>query len=58
MGCKIERIPEGYVGCTLTCAPYVVLARKVVPAGEKPDVLESSEKLGYFLKFCSQAEVF
>jgi len=39
VGCKIEWIPEGYVGCALTCAPYVVLARKVVPAGEKPDVL-------------------
>lgn len=39
VGCKIEWIPEGYVGCALTCAPYVVLARKVVPAGKKPDVL-------------------
>jgi len=39
VGCKIEEIPEGYVGCALTCAPYVVLARKVVPAGKNPDVL-------------------
>jgi hypothetical protein len=39
VGCKIEWIPEGYVGCALTCAPYVVLAREVVPARKKPDVL-------------------
>ena len=39
VGAKIEQVPEGCVGCALTCAPYVVLARKVVPAGEKPDVL-------------------
>lgn len=41
VGAKIERVPEGYVGCALTCAPYVVLARKAVPAGQKPDVLLS-----------------
>jgi len=39
VGAKIERVPEGYVGCALTCAPYVVLARKAVPFGKKPDVL-------------------
>ncbi len=39
VGGKIEWIPEGHVGSALTCAPYVVLARKVVPAGEKPEVL-------------------
>jgi len=41
VGCKIEEVPPGYVGCALTCAPYVVLARKAVPAGQKPDVLLS-----------------
>ncbi|MFQ5953243.1 MAG: histidine decarboxylase, pyruvoyl type [Candidatus Omnitrophota bacterium] len=39
VGGKIEWIPEGHVGSALTCAPYVVLARKVVPVGEKPEVL-------------------
>ena len=39
VGGKIEWIPEGYVGSALTCAPYVVLARGVVPVGEKVDVL-------------------
>ncbi len=39
VGCKAEWIPEGYTGCALTCAPYVVLARDAVPAGEKPDAL-------------------
>ena len=39
VGGKIEWIPEGHVGSALTCAPYVVLARQVVPVGEKPQVL-------------------
>jgi len=39
VGAKMEWIPEGHVGSALTCAPYVVLARKAVPAGEKPEVL-------------------
>ncbi len=39
VGAKIEWIPEGHVGSALTCAPYVVLARKAVPAGEKPEIL-------------------
>ena len=30
VGFKTEWVPEGYVGCGLTCAPYVVLARKAV----------------------------
>lgn len=41
VGAKMEWIPEGQVGSALTCAPYVVLARKAVPAGEKPEVLLS-----------------
>jgi histidine decarboxylase len=32
VGFKTEWVPEGYVGCALTCAPYVVLARNAVPA--------------------------
>jgi len=39
VGCKAEWIPKGYVGCALVCAPYVVLAKKAVPPGKKPDVL-------------------
>ncbi len=31
VGFKTEWVPEGYVGCALTCAPYVVLARNAVP---------------------------
>jgi len=31
VGYKTEWIPEGYVGCALTCAPYAVLAKKAVP---------------------------
>jgi len=33
IGYKTEWIPDGYVGCALTCAPYVVLARNAVPQG-------------------------
>lgn len=31
LGYKTEWIPEGYVGCSLTCAPYIVLAKNAVP---------------------------
>ncbi|GBE58061.1 histidine decarboxylase proenzyme precursor [bacterium BMS3Abin01] len=31
LGYRTGWIPEGYVGCALTCAPYVVLARNAVP---------------------------
>lgn len=31
VGFKTEWVPEGYIGCALTCAPYVVLARNAVP---------------------------
>ena len=31
LGYRTEWIPDGYVGCALSCAPYVVLARKAVP---------------------------
>lgn len=31
VGCKTEWVPEGHVGCSLTCAPYVVLAKKAIP---------------------------
>ncbi len=31
MGYKTRWVPEGHVGCALTCAPYVVLAKNAVP---------------------------
>ncbi len=31
VGFKTEWVPDGRVGCALTCAPYVVLARNAVP---------------------------
>lgn len=41
IGYKTEWIPEGYVGCSLTCAPYVVLAKNAVPPGQEPsDMLD------------------
>lgn len=36
VGYKTEWIPEGHVGCALTCAPYVVLAKNAIPAGKHP----------------------
>lgn len=31
VGFKSQWVPEGFVGCGLTCAPYLVLARNAVP---------------------------
>ncbi len=43
VGYKMEIIPEGYVGCALTCAPYVVLAKNAIPKKTKPaDMLKMS----------------
>jgi histidine decarboxylase len=39
VGYKTEWVPEGYVGCALTCAPYAVLARKAVPDGKTADAM-------------------
>lgn len=39
VGYKTEWIPAGYVGCALTCAPYVVLAKDAIPPGKTPDKL-------------------
>ncbi len=39
-GVKELVIPEGYVGCALTCAPYVTLAKNAIPKGcEAADLL-------------------
>ncbi len=32
VGFKTEWVPAGYVGCALTCAPYLVLAKNAVPS--------------------------
>ena len=39
VGYKTEWVPEGYVGCALTCAPYTVLAKKAVPEGKTADAI-------------------
>jgi len=39
VGYKTQWVPEGYVGCALTCAPYVVLAKKAIPEGKNADVM-------------------
>jgi histidine decarboxylase len=39
VGCKAKWMPERYIGCALTCVPYAVLAKNVIPAGKKPDAL-------------------
>jgi len=31
VGFKMEWVPEGHVGCALTCAPYLVLAKNAAP---------------------------
>ena len=31
VGYKYQFVPAGYVGCALTCAPYVVLAQNAIP---------------------------
>lgn len=41
VGYKTEWIPEGFVGCALTCAPYAVLAKNAIPEGKKPSDLLS-----------------
>ncbi len=35
-------IPEGHVGCALTCAPYIVLAKKAVPPSGPASMLSMS----------------
>jgi histidine decarboxylase len=41
VGFKMQWIPEGYIGCALTCAPYLVLAKNAVP--QRPsDLLDTS----------------
>lgn len=34
VGYKRLYVPEGYVGCALTCAPYILLAQNAIPEGE------------------------
>jgi histidine decarboxylase len=44
LGYKTEWIPEGTVGCALTCAPYVVLAKDAVPASGAASMLSMTVK--------------
>ena len=40
VGYKYLYVPQGYVGCALTCAPYVSLAQNSIPPGYVPsDIL-------------------
>jgi len=39
MGCKAAWVPEGQVGCAITCAPYLVLARQAIPKDQAPAAL-------------------
>ncbi len=36
LGYKIKWVPENHVGCALTCAPYVVLAKNAIPQNHQP----------------------
>lgn len=40
IGHRIKAVPAGYTGTALTCAPYVVLARKAVPAGGPAELVD------------------
>lgn len=31
LGFRHQWVPEGHVGCALTCAPYIVMAKKAIP---------------------------
>nr|YP_009306318.1 hypothetical protein [Derbesia sp. WEST4838]AOP19222.1 hypothetical protein [Derbesia sp. WEST4838] len=35
IGCKSLTVPSGTIGCALTCAPYVTLAKNAIPSGSK-----------------------
>jgi histidine decarboxylase len=41
VGFKSQWVPEGSIGCALTCAPYLVLAKNAVPSPVS-DLLEMS----------------
>ncbi len=36
VGYRTTWVPEGHVGCALTCAPYVVMAKNAIPKGGPP----------------------
>ena len=41
VGYKMLYVPEGYVGCALTCAPYVLLAKNSIPNDMRPSSLQN-----------------
>lgn len=42
VGFKTRWVPEGHVGCALTCAPYIVLAKKAIPSSGPASLLKMS----------------
>ncbi len=42
LGYKTEWIPEGHVGCALTCAPYIVMAKNAIPKKGPESLLSMS----------------
>lgn len=40
LGYKTEWIPEGHVGCSLTCAPYIVMAKNAIPPSGPTSMLK------------------
>ena len=42
IGYRSQWIPEGHVGCALTCAPYIVLAKNAVPVAGPEALLSMS----------------
>jgi histidine decarboxylase len=53
VGYRTEWVPERHIGCALTCAPYVVLAKNALPEKQKANQLlsitisEWEEKMGF-----------
>ena len=39
VGYKTQWVPEGYVGCSLTCAPYLVFAKNAIPSSGPASIM-------------------
>jgi len=50
VGYKFEWVPQGYVGCALTCAPYVVMAQDAIPPN-----MQASDIIGMTISQWEQA---
>jgi histidine decarboxylase len=40
LGFRHQWVPEGHVGCALTCAPYIVMAKKAIPKSGPASMLK------------------